>query len=130
MFFSFIIIIIFIYYSSWKKTVEKFTNMVNTNSQLFHSRHLFDTSIELATTSFPSVRDKKQTNYVLCSQNSLHNDARIANNDNIQSCGTAIKQNYSIPTTSNTNHYAQIISTTSASMLNLHTTTILTLVGK
>ena len=86
--------------------------------------------IELTTTSIPSVRDKNQNNYVLCSQNTIHNDVRITNNDGIQSCETARKQNYSIPTTSIPNHHAQCISTTSASMLNVHTPTGLTPVGE
>ena len=30
-------------------------------------------SNELTTTSFPSIRDKKQTNSALCSKNSIHN---------------------------------------------------------
>ena len=40
MFFSFYIIFIFIYYSSWAKTLEKFTNIVNLKSQLSNSTHL------------------------------------------------------------------------------------------
>ena len=40
-------------------------------------------SIELTTTSVPSVKDKKQTNSVFCSENSIQNDLRITNNDDI-----------------------------------------------
>ena len=87
-------------------------------------------SNESTTISVPSVRDKKQNNYVLCSQNSIHNDVSITNNDYIQSCETARRKNYSIPTPSNPNHHAQCISTTSASMLNLHATAILPRVVK
>ena len=46
-------------------------------------------AIELTTTSFPFVIDKNQNNYVLYSQNTIHNDAIITNNDAIQSCETA-----------------------------------------
>ena len=46
-------------------------------------------AIELATTSVPSVRNKNQNSSVLYSQNIIHNDASITNNDNIQSCETA-----------------------------------------
>ena len=66
----------------------------------------------------------------MCYQNTIQNDARITNNDDIQSCETSRKQNYSIPTTSTPNHHAQYINTTSASILNLHTHTILPPVGK
>ena len=87
-------------------------------------------SIELATTSVPTVRDKNQKICVLCSQNSIHNDVSIINNDDIHSRKTSRKKNCSIPITSTPNHHAQRIATTSASMLNLHTTTILPPVGK
>ena len=40
------------------------------------------------------------------------------------------QKNYSIPTTSNPNHHTQLVATTSSSILNLHTTTILPPVGK
>ena len=45
-------------------------------------------AIELTTTSVPSAREKHQNNSVLCSQNTIQNDATITNNDNIQSCET------------------------------------------
>ena len=38
---SFLIIFIFIYHSSWAKTLDEFTSIVNTNSQLRQSGHLF-----------------------------------------------------------------------------------------
>ena len=57
-------------------------------------------------------------------------DATITNNDNIQSCETQKKQNYSIPTTSTPNHHSQCIATTSMSMFNLHKSAILPPVGK
>ena len=87
-------------------------------------------SIKLTTTYVPSVRDKKQNNSIFCSKNSIHNDVSITNNDNMQSCETARKQHYSIPNTSTPNHHAQRIANTSASVLNLQTTTILPPVGK
>ena len=40
------------------------------------------------------------------------------------------KQNYSIPTTSTTNNHSKRIANTSVSILNLHTPTILPLIGK
>ena len=49
-------------------------------------------SIKLTTTFVPSVREKKAENYVFCSQNSIHNDVSITNNDDIQ----ARKKNYII----------------------------------
>ena len=49
-------------------------------------------SIKLTTASVPSVRDKKQNNSILCSENSTHNDLSIKNNDNIQYCETKRKQ--------------------------------------
>ena len=48
-------------------------------------------AIELTTTSVPSVRDKNLNNYVLYSQNTIHNDSSITNNYNIQSFDTARK---------------------------------------
>ena len=87
-------------------------------------------AIVLTTTSVPSVTDKHQNNSVLYSQNIIQNDATITNNDNIQSCETAKKQNYSIPTISTPNHHSQRIASTSSSRLNLNTPTILTPVGK
>ena len=86
--------------------------------------------IELTITSIPCVIDKKQTNYVLCSKSFIHNDLSITNNDDIQSCETQRKRNYSIPTTSTSNHHAQRIAVTSVNFLNLHTTAKLSPVGK
>ena len=68
--------------------------------------------IKLTTTSVPSVTDKNQNNYVLYYQNTIHNDATITNNDDIQSCETARKINYSIPTISTPNHHKPRIATT------------------
>ena len=87
-------------------------------------------AIELTTMSVPSVRYKNQNNYVLCSQNTIHNDVSITNNDDIQSIETARKKNYSIPTTSTPNHHVQRITNTSVSISNLHTPTILPPIGK
>ena len=50
------------------------------------------TSIELTTTFVPSVIDKTQTNYVLCSKNSIHNYVSITNNDNMRSYETQRKK--------------------------------------
>ena len=41
--------------------------------------------IEITTKSVPSVRDKNQNNYVMCSQNTIQNYSSITNNDSIQS---------------------------------------------
>ena len=87
-------------------------------------------AIELTTTSIPFVRDKNQNNYVLYSQNTIQNDATIPDNDKIQSCDTARKQNYIIPNISTPNHHTQRISNKSSSILNLNTPTILPPVGK
>ena len=87
-------------------------------------------AIELTVMSIPSVTDKHQNNSVLYSQNNIHNDETITNNDDIQSCETPKTQNYSIPTISTPNHHSQRIATISSSRLNLHTPTILPPVGK
>ena len=100
--------------------LEKISNIFNTNSQLRQfkahvrssSASQISSSIELTITSVPSVREKKENNYVLCSKNSIQNAVSITNNNNIQYCDTARKQNYSIPTTSIPNHHAQRIATT------------------
>ena len=73
---------------------------------------------------------KHQNNSVFYSQNTIHNDATVTKNDNIQSCDTPKKQNYGIPTISTSNHNSQRIATTLSSILNLHTPTILPLFGK
>ena len=80
--------------------------------------------------SIPSVIDKNKNNPVLYSQNTIQNDATITNNDDIKSCETAKKQNYSIPTISTPNHHTQSIATTYSGILNLNTPTILPPVGK
>ena len=49
-------------------------------------------SIELTITSVPSVTDKKQTNPVLCSEDSIKNYLSITHNDNIQYCETQRKK--------------------------------------
>ena len=121
-----------------KNTLDKFTNIVNPNSLLCHSSHLFHSSsasqillsIQVTITPVPSGREKNQNNYVLCSKNSIHNDIIITNSDDIQSCETERKQNDIIPITSTPNHHVQRIATTSAIMLNLHTITRLPPVGK
>ena len=87
-------------------------------------------AIESTTTSDPSATDKHENNSVLYSQNTIQNDATITNNDDIQSCEKPRKQNYSIPTISTPNHHSQRISSTSSSILNLNTPTILPPVGK
>ena len=87
-------------------------------------------AIKLTTTPVPSVTDKNQNNSILYSQNTIQNDASTTNNDNIQSCETARKQHYRIPTTSISNHHTQLVATRSSSILNLNTPTILPPVGK
>ena len=66
----------------------------------------------------------------MCSQNTIQNDATITNNDDIQSCDRAGKQDYSIPNISTHNRLTQRIATTSSIILNLNTPTILPPVGK
>ena len=63
------------------------------------------------------------------SPNTIQNDERITKNDDIQSCETA-KRNYSIPTILTPNNHTQRIATTSSSILNLNTHTILSPIGK
>ena len=96
------------------------------------SSSYFQTSsyTKLKITSVSSVIDKKQTNSVLCSQNTIQNDLNITNNDDMQSCETPIKQNYIIPTTSTPNHHAQCIDDMSVRLFNLYTTKKLPPVGK
>ena len=43
-------------------------------------------AIKITTTSVLSITDEHQNNYVLCSQNTMQNDATITNNEDIQSC--------------------------------------------
>ena len=45
-------------------------------------------AIQLTTTSVPSATDKHQNNSILYSQNTIHNDGTITNNDDIQYCET------------------------------------------
>ena len=112
--------------------------MVNPNSQICHSRYLLvhvqnpkkTSAIKLTTTSVSSIRDKNQNNSVLYSENTIQNYATITSNNDTQSCETAKKLNYSIPTISTPNHHSQRIATTSSSRLNFNTPTILLLVGK
>ena len=78
----------------------------------------------------PFCQRQKSKKYVLYYQNTIQNDASITNNDDIKSCETARKQNYSIPTISTPNHLTQRIATTSSSVLNFNIRTILPTVGK
>ena len=87
-------------------------------------------AIELKTTSFPSETYKHQNNYVFNSQNTIHNDATITNNDNIKSCETPQKQNYIISTISTPDRCSQYIASTSSSRLDFNTSTVLPPVGK
>ena len=48
-------------------------------------------AIELTTTCVPSATDKHQNNSILYSQNTIHYDATITNNDDIKSCETPQK---------------------------------------
>ena len=75
------------------------------------------------------VIDKKY-NSVLCSQNTIHNDLNITNNNDVQSCETPRKQNHRITTTSTPNQHAQRIGTMLYILLNLNTPTKLPPVGK
>ena len=86
-------------------------------------------AIKLTTASVPYVRDKNQNNSVLYSQNTIQNDASIKNNDYIQSFDILIKQNHSNLTISTPNHHTQLVATTSSSIFNLNTPTILPPVG-
>ena len=98
---------------------------------LYYSASQTSSSIESIITYVPSVIDQKQTNSLLCSKNSIHNDLRISKIMLTYSpVKTQIKQDYIIPNTSTTNHHAQRIVATSINLLNLHTTTKLYLVGK
>ena len=49
-------------------------------------------ALKSTTTSVPSVTDKNQNNSVLYYQNTIQNDAKITNNDNIQYFETARKK--------------------------------------
>ena len=85
---------------------------------------------KLTTTTTPFVTDKNQNNSVLYYQNTIQNYATIKNNENIQSCETAKKISYSIPTILTPNHHSQHIATKSSSGLNFNTPMILSTVGK
>ena len=63
-------------------------------------------------------------------ENTIQNDASITSNDGIQSCETERKHNFSIPIVSTPNHHTKRIATTSSSILNVNTPTILPSVGK
>ena len=67
---------------------------------------------------------------VLCFKIFTHNFVRITNNANKNACETARKINQIIPTNSTPNHHAQRFYSTSANMLNFHTTMIFPPVGK
>ena len=124
-------------HDKWAKTLDKCTNIFNTKSQLRYSSHLIvhphlpkhhQLSNQQQRLSLLLETKIKKTG--LYSQNTTQNDAKITNSDNIQSCGTVGIQNYSIKNNSTPNHNTQRFSTTSVSMLNLHTTMILPPVGK
>ena len=82
---------------------------------LSYSAFKTSSSIELTIIYVPSVRDKKQTNSVLCYENYIQNNLGIKNNYNIQPFETR-RKNYSIPTTSTPNNHEQRISSTSVNI--------------
>ena len=84
---------------------------------------------KLPTMSVPSLTDKHQNNSVLCSQNTIKNDASITNIDDIESCDTQKKQ-INISIISSPNHHLQRIYSISSSTCSSNTTKILPLVGK
>ena len=53
-----------------------------------YSESQTSSAIKYKKTSVPSITDKHQNNYFLCSQNTIQNDATITNNDDIKSCET------------------------------------------
>ena len=87
-----------------------FTNIFNSNSQLLQSKKLL---FHLHTiTNYPLSNQQylqsllllKKKHSVLCSQNTTQNSLNTTNNDDIQSCETTRKQNYSITNTSTSNN--------------------------
>ena len=61
------------------------TTSINAPVSLSEDTQTFS-AIKLTTMSIPSMTDKHQKNSVLCSQNTIQNDATITNNDDIQYC--------------------------------------------
>ena len=130
------IIYFLIHNSSWEKTLNKMFKRGQYQLSTPPIKALISSSsepqtfsaIKLTTTSVPSIRDKHQNNYVLCSQNTTKNDATISNNDDIQYCET--QKIINITTIPTTNHHSQRISSKPSSTLTSNTPTILPPVGK
>ena len=116
----------------WKNIKTYSTKLSNPSIQaplLSYSASQTSSYIESTSTSVPSITVEKQTNSVLCSENSTQNNSSIRNNDNIKSCETRRTKIYIIPTTSTTNHYTQRIFYKSVNLLSIYTTTKLPTVG-
>ena len=92
------------------------------------SENKTSSAIQLTTKFVPSINDKHQNNYVLCSQNTIHIDATITNNDDIESFETHFVLN--ISNISTPNHHSQCIDSISSITLTYNTPIILPPVGK
>ena len=116
-----------LYLQTWSIPI---LNSTNQETSFSSSASQTSSSIELTITCVSYITDKEQTDTVFCSQNTIQNDLNITNNDNINSCETPRKQNYSIPTTSTPKHHAQSIGAMPVRPFNLHTTVKLPPLGK
>ena len=76
----------------YKHSQSQISNPLFMSPVLSYLASQTSSSIELTTTSVPSVTDKKQTNPVLCSEDSIKNYLSITHNDNIQYCETQRKK--------------------------------------
>ena len=122
--------------SSWRKTLDEFTNIVNPNSQLRHSRYLL---VHLKNPKHLPILNSQQ-------RLSLLQDTNIKTimfcipkiisrmmqpSQNITTCSLVRhKKNYNISTISTPTHHSQSIASTYSSILNSNTPTILPPVGK
>ena len=66
-----------------KYSQSQISNMLIKAPAISYSDFQTSSYIELTITSVPSVIDKKQTNSIFCSKNSIHNYLSITNNDDI-----------------------------------------------
>ena len=144
--FGFVIILFFrnitilyylLYYLSWANKLDGFTNIVDPNSQLRHSRHLL---VHIHIPKHHQLSNQQQ-HLSLLLETKIKTimfcipkiPSRIMQASEIMTAYSLVRQkgkNYSVSTISKSNHYTKLVAATSSSILNLSTPKILPPVGK
>ena len=130
--------VLLIYNSSWGNTLDEFTNIVNTNSQNFQSRHLL---VHLHNPKHLPLLNQQHRLFLL-QQTKIKTilfcvpktPSRMMQPSQTMTTYSFVRhqkpQNFNISTISTPNNHSQRIASTPSSILNSNTPTILPPVGK